>query len=91
MSRTVHCRKYKKDLPGLDRAPFPGAEGENIFNSVSKQAWQEWLQHQTMLINENQLNLLDPDSKSFLDTQREKFFDNDDFERPKGYVPPSKK
>lgn len=88
MSRTVHCEKYQKELEGLLAPPFPGKEGERIFSSISKQAWQEWLQHQTMLINENQLNVLDPESKIFLDEQRDKFFANQDYERPKGYVPP---
>lgn len=88
MTRTVYCEKYQSELEGLLTPPFPGKDGEKIFNSVSKKAWQEWLQHQTMLINENQLNVLDPESKNFLDEQRGKFFANQDYERPKGYVPP---
>ena len=55
--KTVFCRKYQKDLPKMDRAPFPGEKGEEIFSSVSKQAWMEWLQQQTMLVNEKQLDL----------------------------------
>ncbi len=53
--KTVFCRKYQKDLPKMDRAPFPGEKGEEIFSNVSKQAWMEWLQQQTMLV-ENFLN-----------------------------------
>lgn len=53
MTRTVQCRKYKQELPGLDRAPYPGPKGEDIFANVSKQAWDEWQKHQTMLINEH--------------------------------------
>ena len=49
--KTVFCRKYQKDLPKMDRAPFQGEKGEEIFSSVSKQAWMEWLQQQTMLVN----------------------------------------
>ena len=48
MKNTVFCRKYKEDLPRMDRPPFPGEEGEEIFSNVSKQAWMEWLQHQTI-------------------------------------------
>ena len=78
MSRQVFCRKYQADMEGLDFAPFPGAKGEEFFNHVSKQAWQEWLKHQTTLINEKRLNVFEADSKKFLEEQREKFFSNDD-------------
>ena len=63
MTRQVLCRKYKQELEGLDFAPFPGAKGQEFFETVSKQAWQEWLKHQTTLINEKRLN---PMQKSFL-------------------------
>lgn len=53
MTRQVFCRKYQQELEGLDFAPFPGAKGQEFFETVSKQAWQEWLKHQTTLINEN--------------------------------------
>ena len=58
MARTVLCRKLKKELPGLDMPPFPGPKGEEIYNNVSKQAWQEWMEHQTTLINEMRLNMM---------------------------------
>lgn len=88
--RKVFCKKFQKELEGLDKAPFPGPKGQDIYDNVSKQAWQDWLTHQTMLINENQLNLMEPSTKTFLDEQREKFLSGEDYERPKGYVPPSK-
>lgn len=69
-------------------APFPGPRGLAIYDEVSQQAWQEWLRHQTMLINENHLNVMDPTTQSFLTEQMQKFLDNSDYERPKGYVPP---
>ena len=78
MSRQVFCRKYQTEMDGLDFAPFPGAKGEEFFNNVSKQAWQEWLKHQTTLINEKRLNVFEPDAKKFLEEQREKFFSNDE-------------
>ena len=78
MSRQVFCRKYQTEMDGLDFAPFPGAKGEEFFNNVSKQAWGEWLKHQTTLINEKRLNVFEPDAKKFLEEQREKFFSNDE-------------
>ena len=91
MSHKVVCRKYQQELEGLNAAPFPGPTGQKIYEEVSKKAWQEWLQHQTMLINENHLNLMDPEAKAFLDEQREKFLSNEDYAKPEGYVPPDKK
>ena len=60
MSRTVFCKKYQKELEGLDAPPYPGPKGQELFDSVSKQAWMDWQTHQTMLINEKQLSLVDP-------------------------------
>lgn len=88
--RTVFCKKYQKDMEGLEKAPFPGPKGQDIFEHVSKQAWQDWLAHQTMLINENSLNLMEPSTKVFLDEQLQKYMSGEDYERPKGYVPPTK-
>tara|TARA_Y100000991_G_C21703968_1_gene234954 strand:+ start:147 stop:431 length:285 start_codon:yes stop_codon:yes gene_type:complete len=87
MTRKVNCRKYKSELPGLDRPPFPGVQGEAIFNEVSKQAWEEWISHQTTLINEKRLNLIEKSARDYLADQREKFLDGHDFDRADGYVP----
>lgn len=91
MSRTVFCKKYQKELKGLDMPPMPGAAGTDIYENVSEQAWKEWLSHQTMLINEKHLNMMDPESRKFLKEQMEKFLDNEQFEQAEGYVPPSSK
>jgi Fe-S cluster biosynthesis and repair protein YggX len=88
MTRTVFCRKYQQELEGMERAPFPGAKGQAIFDSVSRQAWQEWLQHQTTLINEKRLNVLEPSTKTYLDEQREKFLSNAEVEKAEGWVAP---
>ena len=75
-------------MEGLDFAPFPGAKGEEILNTVSKQAWQEWLKHQTTLINEKRLNVFEPEAKKFLEEQREKFLSNDEtVEKAEGWKP----
>lgn len=90
MSRTVFCRKYQKDLKGLDIPPMPGVPGEDIYNNISEQAWKEWQNKQTMLINEKQLNMMSADDRAFLKEQMEKFFNNEDIASIEGYVPPTK-
>lgn len=89
MARTVMCRKYKQELPGLDRAPYPGAKGEAIYNDVSKKAWDEWQAHQTMLINERRLNMMDAEDRRFLQSEMEKFLSGEDYAQAEGYVPPA--
>lgn len=89
MTRTVQCRKYKQELPGLDRAPYPGPKGEDIFANVSKQAWDEWQKHQTMLINERRLNMMNAEDRKFLQQEMDKFLSGEDYAKADGYVPPS--
>ncbi len=72
--KTVHCIKLKKQLEALDRAPMPGELGQRILGAVSKEAWGLWLNHQTMLINENNLNMMDDKAQQYLKEQLEKFF-----------------
>jgi Fe-S cluster biosynthesis and repair protein YggX len=71
--RTVLCAKHGKELPALQSAPFPGPDGDKILESISEQAWYEWLEMQTMFINENQLNMMDPKAREFLTERREEF------------------
>ncbi|WP_297908402.1 oxidative damage protection protein [Thiomonas sp.] len=89
MSRMVNCIKLGHEAPGLDFAPYPGELGKRIFDSVSKEAWQAWLKHQTMLVNENRLNLADASARQYLARQMERYFFGEGAERPAGYVPPS--
>ena len=89
MARTIFCRKLNQELPGLDLPPFPGPKGEEIFNNISKQAWDEWMQHQTTLINEMRLNMMDLTARTYLAEQREKFFAGEQVDQAEGYVPPS--
>ncbi|TRX74629.1 oxidative damage protection protein [Pseudomonas mangiferae] len=89
MSRTVHCRKYHEDLPGLDRPPYPGAKGEDIYANVSKKAWDEWQAHQTMLINERRLNMMNAEDRKFLQAEMDKFLSGEAYAQADGYVPPS--
>ena len=87
MTRTVFCQKHQKELEGLSVQPFPGPKGEAIFNNVSAQAWDEWTQHQTRLINEKHLNMMDLQARKYLTEQRDKFLSGDDFDKAEGYVP----
>lgn len=89
MARMVTCRKYKKNLEGLDLPPFPGPKGQRIYEDVSKQAWQEWLAHQTTLINEKRLNMMDAKDRTYLDDQREKFLAGEAVDQAEGYIPPT--
>ena len=73
MSRMVFCRKYQKELAGLASPPYPGAKGQDIYEHVSQLAWDEWTKHQTMLINEKHLNMMNAEHRKFLQQEIEKF------------------
>ncbi|KTD46082.1 protein that protects iron-sulfur proteins against oxidative damage [Legionella quinlivanii] len=87
MTHQVFCLKLKNEAEGLEKQPFPGALGEKIRNNISKQAWNMWLSHQTMLINEYRLSLIDPKAREFLTQEMEKFLFGEGSERPAGYTP----
>jgi Fe-S cluster biosynthesis and repair protein YggX len=86
----VNCAKLGIEAEGLENPPFPGAKGRFIFDHVSKQAWQEWLGVQTMLINEHRLASFDPKAKKLLEEERDKFLFGGGTDLPEGYVPPEK-
>jgi Fe-S cluster biosynthesis and repair protein YggX len=87
MSRVVHCVKLNREAEGLERRPYPGELGQRVFDNVSKQAWQEWLTQQTMLINEYRLSPMDPKARKFLEEQMEKFLFGEGAETPPDYRP----
>jgi len=88
MTRTVFCKRLKKDLPGLAAPPFPGSKGQEIFESVSQAAWDEWQSHQTMLINEKHLNMMDKAARKYLTDQRDLFFEGGQVDHAEGYLAP---
>ena len=88
MARMVNCVKLGEEAEGLDRPPYPGDLGKRIYENVSKQAWQDWIKHQTMLINENRLNLADAKARKYLAEQMEKHFFGEGADQAQGYVPP---
>jgi Fe-S cluster biosynthesis and repair protein YggX len=87
MSRTVTCLLLGGERPGLERMPYPGELGQRIFDGVSQEAWQQWLGHQTMLINENRLVPIEPKDRKFLEAEMEKFFFTGGAELPQEFVP----
>ena len=89
MSRTVNCARLGREAEGLDLPPYPGELGQRIFEEISKEAWQQWLAHQTMLINENRISPMDPQARKFLVEEMQKFLFEGGSDAPQGYVPPS--
>jgi Fe-S cluster biosynthesis and repair protein YggX len=89
MARTVNCVILGKEAEGLDRSPYPGALGQRIFDNVSKEAWQRWLGHQTMLINEYRLTPVDPKARKFLEAEMEKYLFGAGSAQPQEFQPPT--
>lgn len=87
MARTVRCALLHIETDGLDYVPYPGELGKRIYESVSKQAWQQWLAHQTMLINEYRLSPIEPKARKFLEAEMEKFFFGGGSDKPVEYQP----
>ncbi|HMN76867.1 MAG TPA: oxidative damage protection protein [Burkholderiaceae bacterium] len=88
MPRTVQCAYLKREAEGLEFLPYPGELGKKIYAQISKEAWQLWLRHQTMLVNENRLNLADQRARQYLARQMELFLFGEGGDQPAGYVPP---
>lgn len=86
MSRTLFCTKLQHEAEGLEYAPYPGALGQRIYEHISQPAWKAWINHQTMLINEYRLNLIDPKAREYLEKEMEKFLFGEGSEKPSGYV-----
>ena len=87
MARMVNCVKLGREAEGLDRPTYPGDLGKRIYMNVSKEAWQSWIGHQTMLINEYRLTPVDPKARKFLEEEMDKFFFGGGSDMPDGYVP----
>jgi Fe-S cluster biosynthesis and repair protein YggX len=87
MPRKVQCVLLGIEADGLDYVPYPGPLGQRIYENVSKQAWQQWLGHQTMLINEYRLTPIEPKARKFLEAEMEKFFFGGGSEKPPDFKP----
>jgi Fe-S cluster biosynthesis and repair protein YggX len=86
MTRTVQCVVLGTEAEGLDQPPYPGELGQRIYENVSKEGWQRWVRHQTMLLNEYRLTPIDPKARKFLVAEMEKFFFGEGSKKPEGYV-----
>ena len=87
MTRTVNCVVLGQEAEGLDYQPYPGELGKRIFDNVSKEGWQRWVKHQTMLLNEYRLTPVDPKARKFLVAEMEKFFFGGGSDAPAEFVP----
>ena len=87
MARTIHCIKLQREAEGLDFPPYPGPIGKRLWESVSKEAWKQWLEHQKMLVNENRLNLADARARKYLEEQMQRHFFGEGADAAQGYVP----
>jgi Fe-S cluster biosynthesis and repair protein YggX len=90
-TRMVHCVKFGREMPGLDRVPWKGELGQRIYENVSKDAWKMWIEHSKMIMNEYRLNPLDPNSQKIMQEQLEQFFFGEGAKLPEGYVAPKAK
>lgn len=88
MTRMVQCVKLNKEAEGLEYMPYPGELGQKIYENVSKEGWQQWVNHQTMLMNEYRLTPVDPKARKFLEEEMEKFFFGEGSDKPKEFVDP---
>ena len=88
MPRTIFCSYLQREAEGLDRIPYPGELGQRIYENISKEAWQQWVRHQTMLLNEYRLSPIDPKARKFLVEEMEKFLFGGGAAKPEGYVSP---
>lgn len=87
MTRMIHCAKLNREAEGFEQPPMPGELGKKIYEHISKEAWQLWLAHQTMLINEYRLSMLEPKSRTFLMQEMDKFLFGEGSEKPSGFTP----
>ncbi len=88
MTRLIFCKRLNKELPGLEAPPFPGPRGQEIYENISQQAWDNWQEQQTMLINEHQLNMVNKDHRKYLNEQMDSYFAGGDLGKAEGYIPP---
>ena len=89
MSNTVFCQKLKKEGKKIAFPPYPGELGKKIISNISQEAWEQWLGHQTILINEYRLSMLDQSARDFLKDEMSKFLFGDGSEKPGAFKPVS--
>ena len=85
MTKKILCKKLNEELPALQIPPMPGPKGIELMESISEKAWDQWRSHQTTLINEKHLDMSDVKDREWLLIQKDKFFNNEDYEKPSGF------
>jgi Fe-S cluster biosynthesis and repair protein YggX len=85
--RTVFCQKFQKEMPGLDKAPWPGELGQRIYENISAEAWKMWEERMKMILNEYRLMPWQKEAQELVRTQMEDFFFGEGAALPPGYVP----
>lgn len=86
MIEMIFCQKLQKEAPKMAFAPYPGELGKKILANISQEAWRMWLDHQTILINEYRLNLMDAEARKFLQNEMVKFLFEGKDEKPDQFV-----
>jgi Fe-S cluster biosynthesis and repair protein YggX len=72
--RTVFCRKFQKDMPGLDAPPWPGELGQRVYENISAEAWKMWEERMKMILNEYRLMPWQKEAQQLMAKQMEEFF-----------------
>jgi Fe-S cluster biosynthesis and repair protein YggX len=83
----VNCVKLGRELPGLERPPYPGELGQRIFEQVSKAAWEMWIDQSIIIMNHYGLSMADPTAQKLLLDQAEQFFFGPGAQMPEGWTP----
>jgi len=86
--RMVKCVKLGQELPGLKTPPVPGELGKKVYENVSQDAWNEFLEYFKMVINEYRLDLTSPTADQIFEQKIEEYFFSDNLTMPEGYIPP---
>ena len=87
MTKLIFCKKLQKELPALKIPPMPGPKGLELMETISAEAWEAWKTHQVTLINEKRLDSSKPEDRKWIADQMDKFFNNEDYEKPEGFKP----
>lgn len=89
MSRKVQCVFLNQQEEGLDKPPYPGEIGMRVYENISRQAWQQWLERSVMIINEYQLNSSNSEHQELIEKHMLGFLFNegDGGAAPQGYNP----
>ena len=72
-TRMVKCKKLNREATGLTFVPYPGELGQTIYHHISEEAWNDWMNHLTRLINEQRLDVADTKAKTEIESEMKAF------------------